>query len=177
VIKQEPTGVFPPAWRLIPPGHEDFFVSGAKEINDRAREWALCHHYLLYDGPAKHCVHGLYRMDCCPSYAVCGNVGLDHTDIWVEENGRGAFILAQPYATSVPEKTKAYARAHALDIAVQLREPQAAADDHRWRDTWYGSGIAIRMTIPNSWPLWPIERDAALALHMFPMTWPKEEED
>lgn len=31
------------------------------------------------------------------------------------------------------------------------------------------------MTIPQNWPLWPLERDAVLLLHTQPVDWPEDE--
>jgi len=40
---------------------------------------------------------------------------------------------------------------------------------------WYNDrALPIRLTIPDNWPLWPIERDAAVLLHTQPITWPEE---
>jgi hypothetical protein len=34
--------------------------------------------------------------------------------------------------------------------------------------------LPIRLTIPDDWPLWPIERDVAVLLHTQPITWPED---
>ena len=41
-------------------------------------------------------------------------------------------------------------------------------------DGWYGHGtIAIRMTIPDHYPVWPIEVTAAILLRTQPVAWPE----
>jgi hypothetical protein len=147
-------------WSLIPPRSEEFSVCGTVEIVERARDWAERWELLLYRGPAECCVHGLYRMDVC-SFPACTTVGMDHSQIWVRRDAKGAFILTQPYVTEVPERLRAYAEMHGLSV------------DSRKSDGWYGHGsLPIRLTIPQSWPLWPIERDAVLLLHTQPIEWP-----
>ncbi|MDG4759284.1 hypothetical protein [Micromonospora sp. WMMD710] len=45
-------------------------------------------------------------------------------------------------------------------------------------DGWYaGRALPIRLTIPQGWPLWPIERDAVLLLHTQPIEWPEADAD
>ncbi|MEU7617253.1 hypothetical protein AB0B27_14335 [Micromonospora rifamycinica] len=152
-------------WSLVPPGSDDFTVYGGSDTVKRAREWALRHQVLLYRGPAQACVHGLYRMDSC-TFSACTSVGLDHTQIWVQHDGRGAFLLTHPYDDEVPESLRVYADMHGLRV------------DSYPSDGWYGHGtLPIRLTIPDSWPLWPIERDAVLLLHTQPVTWPDDDVD
>lgn len=155
-----------PGWSLIPPGSPDFSVYGTPDTVERAREWAFGWELLLYSGPADQCVHGLYRMDSCPATSAagaCTSVGMDHTQIWVQGDGRGAFLLTQPYAEEVPAELRVYAEMHSLNV--QSFE----------FDAWYGHGtLPIRLAIPESWPLWPIERDAVLLLHTQPVRWPQD---
>ena len=151
----------PGPWSLVPPGNDDFQIYGGADTVSRAREWALRGQYLLYQGPGEKCVHGLYRMDTC-SFPVCTSVGLDHTQIWVEHDARSAFILTHPYVDEIPASLRTYAEMHGLRV------------DSYPTDGWYGHGsIPIRLTIPESWPLWPIERDAVLLLHTQPIPWPE----
>jgi hypothetical protein len=152
-------------FNLIPPGSDDFEMYGTDEVVERARKWAFDQRYLLLDGSADRCVHGLYRMDVC-TFSVCRSVGMDHTRIWVQGDGRGAFILTHPYVDEIPDEMRIYARMHGLGI-----------DSYQF-DRWYNdSALPIRMTIPANWPLWPIERDAALVLHTQPILWPDDDED
>lgn len=149
-------------WSLVPPGSDDFTVYGGPAIVHRAQEWALANRYLLYQGPAEKCVHGLYRMDVC-SFPICKNVGLDHTQIWVHHDAKGAFLLTQPYVKEVPTSLRTYAEMHGLTI-------------DSYPDGWYGGGtLPIRLSIPEDWPLWPIERDAVVVLHTQPIRWPEED--
>lgn len=152
------------SWSLVPPGSDDFTVGGTLETVERARGWAFDQQVLLYQGPAASCVHGLYRMDMC-AFPVCHSVGLDHTQIWVQHDARSAFLLTQPYVDEVPESLHTYARMHGLRV------------DSFDFDGWYGHGaLPIRLTLPTGWPLWPIERDAALLLHVRPVEWPEDNE-
>ena len=153
----------PSTWSLVPPGSEDFSVYGTPEVVGRAREWANRYRYLLYRGPGEQCVHGLYRMDAC-RFPACTSVRMDHTQIWVRHDSRSAFILTQPYCEEIPGPLRTYADMHGLRI-----------ESHSY-DGWYSDRtLPIRLTIPNDWPLWPIERDAALLLHTQPVTWPDED--
>lgn len=152
-----------PAWSLIPPGSDDFMVYGGADTVRRAQEWALSRRYLLYSGPAERCVHGLYRMDSC-TFSICTSVGMDHTHIWVEHDGKGAFLLTHPYVEKIPTLLRTYAEMHGLQV-----------DSYQF-DRWYDDGaLPIRLTIPENWPLWPIERDAVMLLHTQPIKWPREE--
>ncbi|MDR7277585.1 hypothetical protein [Catenuloplanes atrovinosus] len=149
---------------LVPPLAEEFSVYGTSDVAARARQWALEHQLLLFKGNAGRCVHGLYRMDSCAAPSACRGARMDHTQIWVQHNGRGAFLLTQPYVDEVPETLETYARAHGLQMASYPF------------DGWYGhSTMPIRLTIPSNWPLWPIERDAVILLHTQPITWPDAE--
>lgn len=105
----------PGKWSLVPPGSDDFHVYGGADTVRRAQEWALTHRYLLYQGPAEKCVHGLYRMDSC-TFPACRSVGMDHTQIWVQHDGRGAFLLTHPYVDEIPESLRVYAHMHGLGI-------------------------------------------------------------
>ncbi len=150
-------------WSLIPPLSTDFEVYGGADTVARARKWALENQYLLYQGPAQTCVHGLYRMDSC-TFPVCTSVGMDHTRIWVQRDGRGAFLLTHPYTDQIPESLDTYAEMHGLRV------------DSSPLDGWYiDTALPIRLTIPENWPLWPIERDAAVVLHTQPVIWPGDE--
>jgi hypothetical protein len=150
-------------WSLIPPGSDDFAVYGSADTVRRAREWAFANEYLLYRGPSAACVHGLYRMDSCGS-TVCGSVGMDHTQIWVQPDGRNPFILTHPYVDKIPTSLRTYAAMHGLSAS-------------SWgADRWYSTNaLPIRLTVPDRWPLWPIERDVALLLHVAPIRWPEED--
>jgi hypothetical protein len=149
-------------WSLVPPGSDDFEVCGGADTVHRAQQWALAHRYLLYRGPAQTCVHGLYRMDSC-TFSACTSVGMNHTQIWLQHDGRGAFILTQPRADEIPESLRTYANMHGLRV------------DSYPSDGWYNDKARpIRLTIPDDWPLWPIERDAAVLLHTQPIIWPEE---
>jgi len=151
-------------FRLVPPLAKEFSVYGTPDVVERARQWALDHQLLLFDGSADRCVHGLYRMHMCAAQAACNDADLDHTQIWVTHDARGAFLLTQPYTNRIPAATAAYARAHGLDV-----------ESYSF-DGWYGSGtLPIRLSIPNNWPLWPIERDAVVVLHTQPIRWPDPE--
>jgi hypothetical protein len=150
-------------WSLVPPGSDDFQVYGGPDTVRRAQEWALARKYLLYRGPAEKCVHGLYRMDSCP-LGACTSVGMDHTQIWVRHDGRGAFILTHPYVDEIPTRLLTYAEMHGLRV------------DEDPSDQWYGdNALPIRLTIPDNWPLWPIERDSVVLLHTQPISWPGED--
>jgi hypothetical protein len=82
----------------------------------------------------------------------------------VQHDGRGAFLLTQPYVDKIPGALAAYARAHGLRVASYSF------------DGWYDrSTLPIRLSIPDNWPLWPIERDAAVVLHTQPISWPDPE--
>jgi hypothetical protein len=151
-------------FRLVPPLSDDFTVYGTPDVVGRARQWALDHQLLLFKGTADSCVHGLYRMDMCAAPDACQKAGLDHTQIWVEHDARSAFLLTQPYVDEVPQTLTTYAWAHGLQVASYPF------------DGWYGhSTMPIRLTLPNNWPLWPIERDAAVVLHTQPIRWPDSE--
>jgi hypothetical protein len=42
-------------------------------------------------------------------------------------------------------------------------------------DGWYSDrALPIRLTTPDDWPLWPIERDVVVLLHTQPIVWPGE---
>ena len=150
-------------WSLVPPGSDDFDVPGRADTARRAQEWALAHKYLLYCGPADRCVHGLYRMGDC-TFSVCRSVGMDHTRIWLEQDGRGAFILTHPYVDEIPTPLCTYAKMHGLRV-----------DSYPY-DRWYhDDALPVRLTIPDGWPLWPIERDAVVLLYTTPINWPEED--
>jgi hypothetical protein len=149
-------------WSLVPPGSADFTIYGGADTVRRAKEWAFDHQHLLYRGPAESCVHGLYRMDVC-TFSACTSVGMDHTQIWVQHDARSAFILTHPYVDEIPDSLRTYAKMHGLSV-------ESYPFDH-----WYHSrALPIRLTIPENWPLWPIERDAAVLLHTQPVKWPED---
>jgi len=152
--------VFGDSFSLIPPRSKEFSVCGGSETIESARRWAEDWELLLYQGACECCVHGLYRMDIC-TFSACTDVGMDHSQIWVRGDGKGAFILTQPYVTEIPKRLLSYAEMHGLSV-----------DSYKF-DGWYGHGsLPIRLTIPDDWPLWPIERDAALLLRTQPIAWP-----
>lgn len=73
------------------------------------------------------------------------------------------FLLSHPYSDEVAPETRVYAEAHGLmvDSADYLG------------DGWYGQGtLPIRMTVPEDWPLWPLEREALVLLDTQPIEWP-----
>lgn len=134
---------------------------------ERARAWALDQRHLLADGlPA--CAHGLYLMTSCPGLAGCRGrfKQLDHARIWVPAtpaDGR-PFVLSHPYSSEISDETAAYADAHGL----------AAPSYPQFGDGWYGNGtLPIRFTLPEDWPLWPIEAAAAILLSTQPVAWPE----
>ena len=155
---------------LIPPLAEEFEVYGGKETTERARTWALRHHYLLASG-VPICAHGLYLLPSCPGLNTCRNnfSQLDHADLWVpadSSDGERPFILSHPYAKSISAETVAYGNAHGLVIK---RHPA-------FGDGWYGHGsIPIRMTVTENWPVWPIEAKAAVLLATQPVAWPEDD--
>ena len=153
---------------LVPPLAEEFQVYGGKDTVERARQWALDGRYLLADGvPA--CAHGLYLLASCPGAGTCRSNfrQLDHASVWVPaEVSDRPFLLCHPYASSVEDETLLYARAHGLQTGSY---PE-------FGDGWYGTGaLPVRLTISPSWPVWPIERKAAVLLSTQPVTWPGDE--
>ncbi|MFL6140436.1 MAG: hypothetical protein ACJ72N_01025 [Labedaea sp.] len=81
----------------------------------------------------------------------------------MQHDGRSAFILTHPYVDEIPASLRTYAEMHGLRV-----------DSYPF-DRWYGdTALPIRLTIPDDWPLWPIERDAAVLLHTQPITWPED---
>ena len=81
-----------------------------------------------------------------------------------EARRRGAFLLTHPYVDEIPQSLDIYAEMHALRV------------DSSPLDDWYhDQALPIRLTIPKGWPLWPIERDAAVVLYTQPVTWPGAE--
>ena len=169
---------------LIPPlaaGDDDdgtpgFSVYGTAEVNERARKWALAHRYLLASG-IDTCAHGLYMLSCPRSHCY-GSFGFDHTQIWVPADVCQArpFILTQPYVSEVPARMRDYAMAHGLDLGTRWA---AGGDDWEpFADNWYlpGHALAIRLTIPVSWPVWPVEEAAVLLLATQPVEWPGDDD-
>jgi hypothetical protein len=156
--------------RLIPPLADEFAVIG-RDMLERARRWALDQRCLLADD-VPPCAHGLYLMPSCPGSGGCfGRFRqLDHARLWVPEpvlgDGGRPFLLAHPYSREVADETRTYARAHGLDLSAEA-----------WcGDDWYGHGtLPIRMTIPEHWPLWPVEATAAVLLKTQPVAWPDGE--
>jgi hypothetical protein len=123
------------------------------------------------------CAHGLYMLTC-PGYR-CHSFGFDHTQIWVPADVCQArpFILTQPYADEVPGRLRDYAAAHGLDLRTGY-----TAGGGRWEpyaDNWYcpGHALAIRLTIPDNWPLWPVEEQAVLLLNTQPVEWPGDDDE
>jgi hypothetical protein len=153
--------------RLIPPLAEEFTLYGGTDTVERARKWALDDHLLLADGiPA--CAHGLYLMASCPKGTCASHFRqLDHGRIWVPAREMNRpFLLCHPYASEIRAETKHYAQAHGLDII-------PGSD----RDNWYGSGaLAIVMTLPDNWPVWPIENKTAILFTTQPVAWPDDDD-
>lgn len=159
----------PETLRLIPPLSENFGVYGTTDTTARARSWALRNRYLLCGGIAQ-CAHGLYLMTECPG--SCRDAALlDHVNVWVpteigEATRERAFILYHPYLKQLEERTYTYAKAHGFDV-----------EQDRSGDDWYGSGaLAVRLTIPSSSVLWPLEQDALGLLENTWFLWNEEEE-
>jgi len=156
--------------RLIPPLAEEFEVYGGTEIVERARRWALSGRYVLAEGvPA--CAHGLYLLASCPGLSTCRNHfrQLDHVSLWVPAPGSGEqrrpFLLSHPYSSEISDDTRRYAEAHGLDIG----------SFPEFGDDWYGHRtIPIRLTIPENWPVWPIEAKAAVLFSTQPVAWPED---
>lgn len=147
--------------RLIPPLAPEFALAAGTE---QAREWALDGRYLLADG-IPPCAHGLYLMASCPMGSCRTNFRqLDHARIWVpaHEDMNRPFLLSHPYSSETDVETRRYARAHGLCLAETYPG-----------DDWYGHGaLPVRMTLPDGWPLWPIEHTIAVLLATQPVKWP-----
>lgn len=157
--------------RLIPPLAEEFEVYGGKETVERARRWALDGRYVLADGVSS-CAHGLYLLASCPGLGTCRNHfrQLDHVSVWApapaDDEHRRPFLLFHPYASEISEDTRRYAEAHGLDIG---SFPELG-------DAWYGHDtVPIRLTIPQNWPVWPIEAKAAVLFSTQPVAWPEDD--
>lgn len=156
-----------PVLKLIPPMSTEFTVYGGAEIVERARAWAFAGRYILVTGvPA--CAHGMYLMGMCPTRSApkCCQA-FDHTTLWIPDRAAHfvdrPFLLTQPYTKAIPESAAIYARAHGLDVDSL---PHMG-------DGWYQCGtLPIRFTIPESWPVWPIEREVAPMLNACPPIWP-----
>lgn len=168
-----------PSFELIPPMADEFTVYGDAGTVERARAWAIRWRYLLVDGLAE-CAHGLYLMGMCPTGLNCCEV-FDHTNLWVPDRSPGIrdagngrtnppeppFILTHPYRREVPESAHTYARAHGLHV-----------DSRPTMDGWYGyNSLPIRFTLPENWPMWPIEREVEPMFSARPVIWPDDEED
>lgn len=157
--------------RLIPPLAEEFEVYGGKETVERARKWALDGRYVLAEGIPK-CAHGLYLMASCPGLSCCRNNfrQLDHVNLWIPAPGRDMqrpFLLFHPYSSDIYTDTQRYAEAHGL----------SARSYRELGDGWYGQNtIPIRLTIPENWPIWPIEAKAAVLFSTQPVAWPEGEQ-
>ena len=158
--------------RLIPPLAEEFLVYGGKDTVERARRWALKGRYVLADGvPA--CAHGLYLMASCPGLNTCSRTSfpqLDHVNLWVPApcsvTGEGPFLLFHPYSSQISDDTRVYAEAHGLNIG----------SFPEFGDDWYGHGtIPIRLTVPDNWPVWPIEAKTAVLFSTQPIAWPEND--
>lgn len=167
-------GVFE-SLELIPPLAEEFTVYGQADTIEQARTWALHFRYLLVQGLAA-CAHGLYGMTTCPGHCRdAAGGGLDHSNLWVpdtsEAGGNHApFLLSHPYLSSVApntqivDETRHYAESHGLRV-----------DSLTEIDSWYGhDSTPIRMSVPDGWPLWPLERMSVLAQYTQPVTWPAD---
>jgi hypothetical protein len=123
----------------------------------------------------------MYLMGMCPSPAgglrCCA--AFDHTNLWVPDRSPGAravdgilteppdrpFLLTHPYSPEVPATVHTYARAHGLQVS-------------SWPayDGWYGHGtVPIRLSLPESWPMWPIEREVDAMFSARPVSWPEED--
>ena len=164
MVGQQSAGNIRAQLKLIPPLADEFSLYGGGETVKRAQQWALDKHYLLAAGVAT-CAHGLYLMDICPTGLKCCP-GFDHTQIWIPDNmeEERPFILTHPYHSEVDESFYAYASAHGLRVS----------SDHP-TDGWYGTGsLPIRLTIPESWPFWPIEAEAGALLRALPVRWPDQ---
>ena len=96
-------------------------------------------------------------MASCPGLDTCRNHfrQLDHVNLWVPAPARDMrrpFLLFHPYSSEISDGTRRYAEAHGLDVG----------SFPEFGDDWYGhSTIPIRLTVPENWPLWPIEAKAA----------------
>lgn len=162
---------------LVHPAADDFHVYGYPEA---ARAWALEHRYLLAERVAP-CAHGLYGMAMCPA-TTCGRYRasfLDHANVWVPDPfgwthiskeffGDRPFVLAHPYGVDESE-VAAYARPHGLRY--DIHPPGSGA----FLGAWYEGAYAVRLTVPDHWPVWPIERLAAVLLVAHPQRWPEVE--
>lgn len=161
-----------PVLKLIPPISDEFTVGCGDDIEVRARSWALKLHVLLVKGvPA--CAHGLYLMDMCPTGSNCCGA-FDHTTLWMPDRGPGSrlaanpperpFLLTQPYMKAIPPSATTYARAHGLRVSSWPK-----------LDGWYGHGtLPIRFSLPENWPMWPIEREAEAMFSARPVLWPED---
>ena len=151
---------------LIPPLAAEFWVYGNEGTLERAREWALLHHYLLARGvPA--CAHGLYLLEDCPS--DCASLPfLDHANLWVPYDpvAEAPFILSAPYVDEVGRDAHVYGRAHGIEVG----------ESEHFGEDWYGySTLPIRFQARNN-VLWPIVQKAIILTRTFPVTWPEPEE-
>lgn len=110
-------------------------------------------------------------MPSCPGPETCRShfPQLDHARLWVpasHDYGQ-PFLLSHPYSDEVAAETRAYAEAHGL----------ALSSETYLGDDWYGHGtLPIRLTIPENWPLWPIEREALVLLSTQPVRWPDNDD-
>ena len=163
-----------PILELIHPRSREFYPQAHDEISrERARGWALDGHYLLVKGSLPtNCAHGFYMLTSCPN--SCRKFGFDHTNMWIEDRERGvakAFLLTQPYHED--PKLAEYAEAHGLEYrSYNYRSEESGSDYYRGFDNWYSDKIiAIRLSIGNDWPLWPIEREVATMLSVSPVRW------
>lgn len=173
----QPSKSVSPKLILIPPLHEDFNVYGGEDTVKRARRWALERKYMLVHGvPA--CAHGLYLMASCPLRAGVGSTcqikALDHVNLWMPYElgpGNNVFLLSAPYMNDIDDELVAYANAHGLEVN--------SGDHLSDADGWYsgGSALPIRLTIPNDWPIWPIETEAVVVLHTQPLWWPETQQE
>jgi hypothetical protein len=151
---------------LIPPLAEEFSLYGGDDVVARARAWALDHQYLLAD-QVPSCAHGLYLLSDCPRSSCRRFSQLDHARLWVPARAVGEreqpFLLSHPYSDRIEDETRTYAEAHGLGVG----------SFPEFGDDWYGSGtVPIRLTVPDDWPLWPIEATAVILLDTQPVQWP-----
>ena len=155
--------------KLVPPLAKEFSIYGSPEIMERARKWALRNRLVLVEG-APTCAHGMYGLQICPTLVDCHNFGLDHTQLWMEGDPgpdlQRPFLLTQPYVEDIPDKLRAYAGAHGLNVSSY---PQ---------DDWYGNGtLPIRLEVDDGTPLLPIELEVYPHLVAYPIAWPDDDEE
>ena len=170
VRKTQPTATTAaiyPTVQLIPPLADGFTVYGGDDVVERARAWALAHHYLLADGLPR-CVHGFYAMQGCPASCYGTWDALDHVNLWVPETyADGApFLLSHPYVDPPDVDIRPYAAAHGLRV-----------DVNRPGDRWHNDATcSVRLTPQDNdcW-VWPIELHRMTLLSTQPVKWPDDD--